>query len=104
MLPSLGGYQMEYAFSLVLQDFVHATEVSYEDTREFIIICPSCHEHVRKIGSEVLSRQYFAHFPLKGNSTASYGCNRSSKSDTAPSRCCRVDSNSTSCSRKLRRS
>ena len=63
MLPSLGGCQMEYAFSLVLQDFVHATEVSYEDIREFIIICPSCHEHVRKIGSEVLSRQYFAHFP-----------------------------------------
>lgn len=57
---------MEYGWSVVLNDYVHATELDYNDCEKFVILCPACKEAVFKRGSEITTRQYLSHYPLKG--------------------------------------
>jgi hypothetical protein len=60
---------MEYGWSVILQDYVHATEINYGDCETFAIMCanPDCREYVHKVGSEITKRQYLAHYPKQGH-------------------------------------
>lgn len=53
---------MKLSWSILLQDYVTAEEVGYDDCREFQIVCPSCFEAVFKAGTEGGKRQYLSHY------------------------------------------
>jgi hypothetical protein len=45
-----------------------AREVSYDETREWQVVCAACREPIHKRGSSITQRQYFAHYRAKPDS------------------------------------
>ena len=60
---------MEYGLALAQgQQLLHAREVSYDETREWQVVCATCREPIHKRGSSITQRQYFAHYRAKPDS------------------------------------
>jgi hypothetical protein len=53
---------MKTGYSLLLREYLEASEVDYSDCESFQITCPACHEAVFKAGTEG-GRQYLSHYP-----------------------------------------
>jgi len=53
---------MDLGYSLLLREYVTATEVDYGDCKLFQITCPICHEAIFKAGKYGQDRQYFSHY------------------------------------------
>jgi hypothetical protein len=53
---------MDLGYSILLREYVTATEVDYGDCKLFQITCPICHEAIFKAGKYGQDRQYFSHY------------------------------------------
>jgi hypothetical protein len=53
---------MRLGYSLLLREYLAATEADYGDCAEFQITCPACHEAIFKAGALDGERQYFSHY------------------------------------------
>lgn len=53
---------MNLGYSLLLREYITATEVDYGDCQQFQITCPVCHEAIFKAGKYGHDRQYFSHY------------------------------------------
>lgn len=58
---------MKHGFSLLIREYMEATEVDYEDCRNFQVVCPACYEAVFKAGSDPNGRQYLSHYSSSGS-------------------------------------
>src|SRR5215831_2803312 len=55
---------MQFAYSLLLSEYIPAHDLDYQDYRRFLIVCPACYEPLFKVvrsatTNDTLSTQHF---------------------------------------------
>lgn len=57
---------MKFGYSLLMADYIEATDLTYQDTVDFMMVCPACAEPIIKVERIVESRnditEYLAHY------------------------------------------
>ena len=53
---------MRLGYSLLLGEYVEATDIDYEACRKFQVVCPICKEALFKAGSAETKRQWLSHY------------------------------------------